>query len=57
MRRNVVLSAYNRATYLDQTQRLCRKNMWTKVSFMCAIYHTFKHLCVWGRAHAITCLF
>ena len=42
MRRNVVLTAYNRATY-DKTQAICRKNLQPKVSFVCGIYHTSKH--------------
>ena len=52
-RRNVVLSTYNRATYLDQTQV---KKMWSQVLFAHAIYHTSKHLrmcgrvCVWSHA-------
>ena len=53
MRRNVVLGKYNRATYLDQTQQLCRKNVKPKVSFAHAIYHTSKHF--WGCVGACTC--
>ena len=39
MRRNVVLSVYNRATSLDQTK--------PKVSFVRKIYHMSKHFCVY----------
>ena len=31
MRKNVILRAYNRAIYLDQTQAICRKNKQPKV--------------------------
>ena len=42
MRRNVVLSIFNRITYLDQTEML------SNVLFVCAIYHASSHfyICV-----------
>ena len=67
MRRNFVLSAHNRAAYLDKTGNYVRKTCTQK-------FHTQKHvpknfhLCVWfitslnnfarlwARAHAIACL-
>ena len=44
MRRNVVLSVYNRVTYLNETVNYVVK-MWSQVLFACAIYHTSKHFC------------
>ena len=44
MRSNVVLSMYNRATYLDQTKAIIYvKKTCSQVLFTCAIFHTSKH--------------
>ena len=45
MRRNVVLSAYNRAAYLDQTQEIMQEKRVPKSFIARAIYHTSKHFC------------
>ena len=48
MRRNVVSSAYNRATYLDLTGN-CVVKTCSQVLFARAIYHMSKHFCACDR--------
>ena len=46
MQRNVVLSPYNRTTYLDQAQVIMYiVKTCSQVLFAHAIYHTSKHVC------------
>lgn len=47
MRRNAFLSAYNRATYLDPGNYVVKRC--SQVSFVQAIYHTFKYFCMCGH--------
>ena len=57
MRKNVVLCAYNRAIYIDQTQaievKLCSQKFHLHVPFITCL-DTFA--CVWAHVQAITCL-
>ena len=57
MQRNIVLSTYNRATYIDQEQAIMQEKRVAK-SFICtcSLSHILTLLCVWPCAHAIACL-
>ena len=57
MRGNIVLSTYNRATYIDQKQAIMQeKHVAKSIICTCSLSHILTLLCMWACAHVIACL-